>query len=301
MVEDYYPIVEKMRSVFILCVIVPFALLSQHRRTQKQSVEAGSIFCSFGSNKTWFSKSTLNLNGSVYNLTLKGVHATDGHSLVDFPANKQKYTSNVAQFNAKIGYLLSDHYAIVLDWNRFNYNLFDQQHVLLSGTVTEGVDQINGLSGNYTNQSFLLDSSKLTIQLHAINSFQLQFNRFDDLFSFGKRNNRVTVASVTGLGFGTLASTSNLLFMGKRDNNVRSLSGITFSAQVGIRIHCFNYCFIESDLTGGLMNQLSVRNRTNESTAYMKQNLGYLHYHLGIGLIFPIQNGSKCSTCPKWE
>jgi hypothetical protein len=290
-----------MRVFFIFFAILPLALHGQYKRAKKQSAGAGNIFFYFGSSKTWYSKSTLNFDGAAYDFALKGVHASDGHSLITLPVNKSSYALNVTQCNAKMGYLLSDHYAVILDWNRCNYNLLNQQNIVLSGTIKEGIDQIGGLSGNYTNQSFLLDSSKLYIQLNALNSFQLQVNRFDDLVSYGKRNNRFTVSSFAGLGFGALASTSNFLFLGKRDYDVRSLSGITLSAQAGMRIHCFNYFFIQSDLSGGIMNQLSVRNRMNESNAFMKQKLGYLNYHLGIGVIFPVQTGSKCNTCPKWE
>jgi hypothetical protein len=290
-----------MRVVFLLFVILPLASQGQYKRAKKQAVGAGNIFFYLGSNKTWYSKSTLNFNGAAYDFVVKGTHASDGHSLISFPVNKSSYALNVTQFNAKVGYLLSDHYAVVLDWNRCNYNLLNQQNISFSGTVTEGIDPVGGLSGNYTNQPFLLDSSKLYLQLNALNSFQLQCKRFDDIVTLGKRKNRFIVSSFTGLGFGALASTSNFLFLGKRDYNVRSLSGIILSAQAGIRIHCFNYFFIQSDLTGGFMNQLSVRNRTNESNAFMKQKLGYLNYHLGIGVIFPVQSGSKCNTCPKWD
>ncbi len=289
-----------MRFVWILFTLLPFIAFNQTRKKKSSQILAkNNLFLSIGTTKTWYSKSDLRINDPAYQLTFQNIKATDGNRLIYFPADKSKYTRNTAQFHLQLGFSLNEHYASVISYNRFNYNLINNQRVLLSGSVNEGTDITGAFSGNYLNTPILVDSSHFNYQLNGISNIQLQVIRSDDFFPKGRKRKNLTLSGIYGIGGGVISSNSNVYLMGIRNYNIRSNSGFNLFVLSGLRLFFRNYFFIQSDVSAGFINQNKIVTGSKVTNSLAEQKMNFAQFHLSVGFVISSLSEEKCD-CPTW-
>ncbi len=277
-----------MRSLLFLMLFIPLLSIAQNKRKGKVSYSKGTLFAEVGLNKTNYLNNSVQFQGIGYDFTLANGNPKD--NIIG---------TNGPQIDAKIGYYIEKHWALNLGYNRINYRYYDNGAVTINGKINPGVDPSGYFSGSYVNQLVSLDSNQFVFANEAISIFSLGLTRTDHLFALGSQRNFL-VSSNIGANLGALVSNSTFNFAGKNETGTTSLSGISFSGNVGLRFEFFKKMYLLTNFTTGYHNQFSIRTREAELNAKAIQGVWFTQFNAAIGMLFYIRPTNDCSTCPVW-
>lgn len=276
--------------VVFLCWGVAFSQLSPAYRKPKNSAGKGTMFLSVGMNNTGYSASDIQFSGIGYDFRLIQSRAESA------PVWNNKGITGLPQMNARIGYMIANHYSISLGYDRMNYLLKDGSQVL-AGEITPGLDTATNWSGSYNNASVTTNKNSFNYQNTAVNYFRLGIERTDNIYEIG---HWLMFSSQIGLGAGALYTSNDFTFAGKKDLDTRSLSGFGLNGFVGARIEFFDHFFLQANAGGGMSSQRKVRMRLNDATDFARQTYAYYMVDFSIGILLYIRPTNDCQSCPVW-
>lgn len=283
----------KLPLAFLVMLFVQSAVFAQ--KNEKVSTNKGTLYGYWGYNRSAYTNSDLRFVGPGYDFTLGNASASDNqakefHQYVDLT----KLT--VPQFNIRFGYYFKDNWAISFGYDHMKYLLDDKNEILLSGTIDPGVD--NNWSGTYDAAPMVTDRN----QIHYENSNGLNFFRFELIRSdilYSTRNQKFRISSNFGVTAGAILSYNDFLFGGEKDMCTISFSGIAGGLNASARFEFFKHVFIQPEFSGGYMNQMKVRTRPNDSSAYASQDFMYGMFSTSVGFYAYLKPKKDCN-CPKW-
>lgn len=278
-------------SLLCLCAL---SLNAQKRRAPIRSYTLGTFYGYWGYNRSYYTKSDLHFVGTGYDFNLKGSVAKDNPSY-QFKQYVNPTTITVPQFNARIGYYFKNQWAISLGYDHMKYVYQNGNNVLLSGKIEPGADDVTFGAGTYSDFPVTTDTSTF----HYENSNGLNYIRTEII----KTNLLYTkkwfeLTSNVGLGTGVLLSFNDFKFAGQKDRVTISLSGLAVSAHADLRFEFGNHFFVRTGLSAGYMNQLHVKTRPDDDSAYARHQYGYAQMDMALGFNFILYDPSKCNTCP---
>lgn len=256
----------------------------------KNSAGKGTMFLSAGINNTGYAASDIHFSGIGYEFQLNQSRAESA------PIWNKKGLSGLPQMNARIGYMIANHYSISLGVDRMNYLLIEGEQ-LLSGEISAGLDTATNWSGSYTNAAVTTSKSTFNYQNSAVNYFRFGVERTDNIYEIG---HWLMFSSQIGLGAGALYTSNDFRFAGKSDLSTRSLSGFGLNGFVGARIEFFDHFFLQANAGGGFSAQTKVRTRLNDATDYARQNYAYYMVDFSVGFLLFIRPTNDCQSCPVW-
>lgn len=290
-----------MRYFFILLIAFPLFLQAQSGKSKpKHSFARGTLFGYFGYNRSWYSKSKINFIGPGYDFTLEGSKASDNPSHLGIVGYFNPNKMTIQQYNTRIGYYFKNHYAISFGYDHLKYVFADQNHVLLSGTINPGVDTVTDWSGTYNNEAVITDRNTFHYEnANGLNYLRLELTRTDQWFKAGK-NDLFAFSTNLGVGLGALLSYNDFVFAGKREEATVSMSGLGISAHAGFRFEFFRHVFLQTNFSGGFMDQIHVKNSLMDQNSYTKQKFGYGEFDAALGVLLYIRPTNDCNSCPHW-
>ncbi len=287
----------RILSVLLFSIILPLGLQAQLSRKQRVSYAKGNFFGYWGYNRSFYTKSDIQFVGSGYDFNLAGSAAKDNPSN-QFKQYINPVTLTVPQFNARFGYYFKDHYAISLGYDHMKYIFKDQNNVLLSGTIDPGVDNVTFGAGTYDNKPVVTDRNTFHYEnSNGLNYIRAELTRTDLLFKVGKS---FAITSNASFGTGVLLSYNDFTFAGQKDMVTISLSGFALSGHAALKFEFWNLLFLRTGFSGGYMNQLNVKTRPDDASAYARHQYGYLQFDTSLGFQFFVEPKHKCNTCPNW-
>jgi len=254
------------------------------------SSNKGKFFLSWGGNRESFSESDIHFKGDGYNFTIKNATAHDKPKgwHIDY-INPSSVT--VPQTNFKLGYFISDHYAISFGVDHMKYVMYRNKNRTLDGYIdlplTEEGSQYNG---TYNNEEFFVSEEFLMFEhTNGLNYIYAEFARVDDISSiFNIKNTDKFQLNITeGLGGGILYPKTNTTMLDKERYDEFHLAGYGISLNAGLNFTFFKHFFIQLDLRGGYINMPDIRT-TNNSAESASQHFFYLQRVISFGGIFRI-------------
>jgi hypothetical protein len=286
----------------VLAFLFPEVALCQSRKKRKPKVSfsKGTFYAYYGYNRSWYGKSTLDLTGSGYQIQLKGFRAQDDPFGFDPAQQLNPLQVTEGQYSVRAGYYFLNHYSLSIGYDKLKYVMRDNQEAFLNGQVNPGIDPVNQWSGNYTNETVVLNANSFFYSNSGLNNIHIDFSRTDNWLAAGS-NQQIVFSTVEGLGIGGLVSDNSFLFGGIQQSKLQSFSGISLSGHVGIRLEFFKHVFIQSNVSGGFMSQTSVRTRSSEPNAFAGQRFGFLQFDTNVGFLLYIRPTNNCNTCPTWK
>ena len=290
-----------MRLLLVLIILMPIVASGQHgKRKPKVSVARGTLFGYYGYNRSWYSKSTIGFVGPGYEFDLKGSRATDAPIPFDPAIHLNPLKTTLAQYNVRLGYYIRNHYAISLGYDKMKYVVDNGNPVLLSGSVNPGVDPVTNWSGDYNNESVTPDAEKFMFRHSGgMNYIRMEGTRSDQWFAIGS-NQQFIFSTHVGVGLGAIMTENTFRFAGLTDVNTRGLSGFAGSLHGGIRLEFFKHFFVQSNISGGYMQQTHIRTRLNEPNAFARQKFGFFQFDTNLGFLLYIRPTNDCNSCPVW-
>ncbi|MCE2711186.1 MAG: hypothetical protein LW688_01455 [Cryomorphaceae bacterium] len=286
----------------VFTIVMPDRAFCQSRKKRKPKVSfaKGTFYGSYGYNRAWYGKSTLDLTGSGYQIELKGFRAQDDPFGFDPAQQMNPLQATEGQYSVRAGYYLLNHYSLSIGYDKLKYVMTDNQEAFLGGQINPGIDPVNQWSGNYTNETVVLNSNSFFYSNSGLNNVQIDFSRTDNWLAAG-RDQQIVFSTIEGLGIGGLISDNSFLFGGIQQTKLRSFSGVSISGHLGFRLEFFKHVFIQSNVRGGLMSQTSVRTRSTEPNAFANQRFGFLQFDTNVGFLLYIRPTNNCNTCPTWK
>ncbi len=280
-----------MRLLVLVLVFFPLLLSAQSRKS-KSAYAKGTLYGSVGYDRNWYSQSKINFSGPGYDFSLNGVTGKDEKS-IDF--------SNLGwlQYKAQFGYMIANHWGLSMNYNRMNYRIPNGNPVLLSGSISPGVDTVTDLNGTYLNQSLTIDTSTFNYQNTAINFYHIDLSRVDTWVG-GRSKDNFAVSSILYLGAGAISTKNNFTFGGNKNTETNSMSGFGITAGLGLRFEFFKYLFLQPTFGSGYIQQLNVNTRSNEANSLAKQKYVYTNANISIGFLLYIRPTNSCDSCPHW-
>lgn len=289
-------------KILVLALAVAFPLISSgqgnKRMKKKVSYAEGTLFGYWGYNRSGYTPSNMRFVGPGYDFTLKGAVAYDNPEKFDASVYFNPSKITIPQFNARIGYYFKDHWAISFGYDHMKYIFADNNSVLLSGTIDEGIDE--NWSGTYNAEPVTTDRESFHYEnSDGLNYLRLELTRTDMLFNVGDRD-WFALSTNAGLSAGGLLSFNDYTFGGRKDVRTISMSGYGISAHLGLRFEFLRHVFLQTSLGGGLNHQLKVKTRPNDPSSYARHAYGYIEFNTVLGFLFYIRSKNGCDSCPVW-
>jgi hypothetical protein len=291
---------------FTLSILISLCTFSQIKNgKRKVSNEKGTIFISWGYNRSAYTKSNLRLQGQGYNFDLQYCKARDNQSSL----NSGDYTLkslSVPQYNFKIGYYYKQKWSISLGVDHMKYVFLDNNQVVLSGNLSfQDKNVVIGDNINYGGLKLL--SKNITTDrdvFHFENSKGLNYihgelGLTEKIYVAGKKGQFV-VSTNLGIGAGCLLSYTNLLFNGIQNPTTRSLSGYGLSTYAGLRFEFLKRIYLYSNFSVGFLHKIHEKTSIVDQVAYASQHFGYSQIEAGLGFFIFKKPKNACDDCPIW-
>jgi hypothetical protein len=257
----------------------------------------GTGFISWGYNRSAYTRSTINFTGAGYDFSLKGVKATDRPStkLSEY-FNPTKIT--IPQFNIRAGYNFKNYWNISVGYDHLKYVMVHGQEYLLNGRINGGIDP--NWSGNLSDKVVVTNEKDFHYEnSNGMNYIRVELTKVRNIVR--NRRDNFTMSYLLGVSSGAILSFNDFTFGGKKDVSTVSLSGIGLSGHAGMRFEFFKYVFLQTNVSAGVLKQISVRTRANEYSAIAKQTFGYIEGNIVLGAFFYIRPTNSCDSCPAWD
>lgn len=292
-------------SILILALILTPALASSQsvwkKKKQKVSHAQGTLYGSWGYNRSAYTKSNMRFVGPGYDFTLAGAKAHDNPSPLSSGYYWKINHFSVPQFNARLGYYFRHHWAISFGYDHMKYIFQDKNEVILSGEIDPGVDNVTNWSGLYGGEEIVTDRNTFHYEnSDGLNYLRFELMRTDMLIALG-RDNQFVVSSNLSVGAGSLLSFNDFDFAGTKTMRTISMSGYGLSAHASLRFEFFRHVFIQTKFGGGLNHQVKVRTRPNDPSSFARHAYGYGSFDTSIGFLLYIRPTNACDSCPVWN
>jgi len=285
-----------IKTKFIVIILFVFCnsnfkSFSQIQDSNKYtSSKKGKFILSWGGNREGYSKSDIHFKGEDYDFTIRKATAHDKPKgwNIDY-INPTRIT--IPQTNVKIGYFISDHYAISLGADHMKYVMYRNRTRTIDGYIdlplTEGGSQYNGV---YNNETFFVSEDFLKFEhTNGLNYIYTELDRYDDISHlFNVRNTDKFQMNLTeGLGVGILYPKSNTTLLNKDRYDEFHLAGYGLSFNVGLNFTFFKHFFIQGDLRNGYINMPNIRTTSNPNES-ASQHFFFFQQVITFGGIFKV-------------
>jgi hypothetical protein len=282
------------RSIVFIFLSVLFPLFSfAQRKTKLNTNGEGTMFLSAGINRSGYSTTNVDLVGSDYSVVLGNVALSDNAEGDPLLA---ALNSSSKQWNIQIGYFVTNKWAIIGGYDRYNTFFKTDQEVSLSGTFAPGSHSV--YSGTYNGQNISLNQNEFNLeQVQGMNYFNIGLLRMDQWYKSRKAN--LAFNTILAAKAGPIFSMVNYTLDNSTRQQVSSLSGFGFSGILGLRVDFFQHVYLETNIVGGYLGQGSI-NLVDNGSETASQIVAFISPQINLGFSFFARPTNGCGTCPNW-
>lgn len=251
----------KIRTItFFLALLIPSFVFSQNN-IEKSTSEIRSnkhrFYVYWGWNRGFFTKSDIHFKGDDYDFTLNNVVGKDRQT--DFSIEKYFKPVNltIPQTNFGVGYYLSHHYILSLNFDHMKYVVQGRQEVTINGRI----GSISSVyEKDYNNEPITIYSNFLQMEhTDGLNYVNFGITRADNLLkkSISLRG-KVELQLVEGFATGPVVPRSDITLFGMDDVNKYHFAGWGASLKSGLHLTLFRNYFIHGEIKGGYINLFDI-------------------------------------------
>nr|WP_111309650.1 hypothetical protein [Confluentibacter sediminis] len=249
----------------------------------------GKFFFNWGGNRETFSKSDIHFKGEDYDFTVNNASAHDKPKgwHIDY-VNPTRVT--IPQTNVKIGYFISNKYAIALGVDHMKYVMTHNTKTVNGYINLPNSEPGSVYNGTYNNDPVFLSEDFLQFEhTNGLNYVYAEFSRHDDISNLFKLPNidKFQINITEGIGAGILYPKTNTTLLQKDRYDEFHLAGYGVSLNAGVNFTFFKYFFMELDLKGGYIDMPDIRTTSNVAES-ASQHFLYLQRIIAFGGIFRI-------------
>lgn len=260
-------------SVFTILLLL-LTTISYSQPAIGNGYKKGRFFLYWGWNRETFSTSDIRFEGADYDFKLSEVTAHDRQTKFGIAYFNPFRISN-PQYNWRVGYMISDHFSLSIGWDHMKYVVDSLQTVKVNGYINNTI---------YSNQDQVLTNDFLQFEhTNGLNYINTEFRRFDRLC--GTKN--ISFNLTEGVGLGILYPKTDVVLLGKQENDEWHLSGYGVSAVIGLNFTFFEHYFIQTEFKRGYINMPDIVT-TGYSSDKASQSFFFSQYNIVFGLNFKL-------------
>lgn len=227
--------------------------------------------------------SDIHFKGEGYNFTLDKVVAHDRPTPFDVRVYLNPAKITIPQYQYRIGYFLSDKWAISWGFNHMKYVMDAYQTAKITGTIN--TPEAGIYNGDYQQQDLELTKDFLQLEhTNGLNYLSVNFDRVETLW-VGKHR-RVSLSAIAGIGAGVMYPKSDIKLFGRGVDRWH-VAGFGLSSQIALRLEFFKNLFLEAQFEGGLIDMPDIIT-TGDAGAGAKQHFFYREETIMFGGYIPL-------------
>ncbi len=270
-----------LKFLFLLLLLPAYGFGQVVPGLAKKSFK-GKFYFYWGWNRGYYSNSDIHLKGTNYNFTLYDVVSTDKQSKFALNPYLNPTGLTIPQFNARLGYYITEHYSLSLGDDHMKYLMTQNQTVKISGEIND--ENYNKYNGTYNNVSIVVAEDLLTLQhCDGLNYLNIELRREDEIYNLKKiKAGNIGISFSEGIGLGALMPrTEAILLMNPRYHEFH-FAGYGGAAIAALKLQFWKHFFIESELKGGFINMPDIRT-TNNKGDKASQHFFFLQRNIVFG------------------
>jgi hypothetical protein len=270
-------------NIFKISSILVFSsLILVNATAQNVPARKGKMFFIWGWNRAAYTKSTLQMKGADYDLTLHKLKANDRLTPISFHNYLKIDRITIPQTNMRIGYFIKNNMALVLGIDHMKYVMNQDQTAHLEGYINrEGVykKEFNG------NQKLTEDF--LTFEhTDGLNYINLGIEMYKTLFF--SRNKKTSIDFIYGGNAGLMIPKTNVRFLDYERTDRFHVSGFGVQAKTAIQATFFKKLLVRLEGSVGFIDMPNIVLHKTGIQGKGKQNFAYTQLNWEIGYQFSI-------------
>ncbi len=262
--------------VAILCI--PFSVFAQAPAKTKLH-KKGDFYLYWGYNRSGYTTSDIRFTGPGYDFTLQDVQAHDRPTEVTLENYAKPANMTIPQYVYRIGYFISDRWALSAGMDHMKYVLGANQTVAINGSIQQPGNPFNG---DYNGEERELTSDFLHFEhTDGLNYASVGADYFYPIYT--SPSGRYGVSALAGAGLGLLIPKSNVTLMGGERNDEFHIAGWGASLNLGAQAYFFKYFFFRTQLKGGWISMQDILTRPGDVSDRAHQNFGFGMWDFAVG------------------
>lgn len=246
--------------------------------------QKGNFYFYWGYNRASYAESNIHLKGPDYDFILSDVKARDmpeEFSSVYFDINRL----TIPQFNFRVGYHLSDKYALAAGWDHMKYQTRNGHPAIITGRIDPSASAL--YAGYYNHDKIIMEENNLVKMEHSdgFNVININLERTDYLFT--TKNQNIGLSVISGAGLGLALPWTNSTIFGKRNDDRPHLSGMGAHVYGAAQATIYKRFFLRLTLQGGFENMWDIATvPKGDHSAHAEQTIFYYQRSLVLGYNF---------------
>ena len=292
---SHLSLIRTLTFLIVLLFVVP---VYGQKKKSKTPYARGTMFGHWGYNRAFYTKSTIQFEGSGFDFEAKGLKAQDSPGT--FNADYfNPLTITKQQYNARLGYYVRNYWAVSIGIDHLKYVMNDGNVTSLTGNVGNDMPPGDFPTGNVLDTLIVTDKSIFHYANSVgLNNISIEVTRSDPLWASAEE--KITASTHYGLRLGGLVSFNNFRYGGIDDERVASFSGYAVSANFGLRLEFLKHLYLQANVNTGFMHQVAVRTRINDPGAFARHAYGFAQLDLVFGFLLYLRPTNDCNSCPRW-
>jgi hypothetical protein len=269
-------------KLLLVFFFYPFSGFSQTVPAKHKNTTKGKYFIYWGWNRGYYTKSDFHFQGENYNFNLYDVVAKDKQSKFGLNPYIDPAALTIPQFNARVGYNISNHYSISLGDDHMKYKVVQNQTVKISGTIA--VSDYPKYNRTYDNSDIVIAEDFLTLQhCDGLNYLNIELRRQDALCNLNMIEwCDINISFSEGIGIGAvMPRTEAVLLMQERYHEFH-FAGYGGAALAALKLELGNHFFIQTELKGGFINLPDIRT-SHDKTDWASQHFFFMQNNIVFG------------------
>jgi len=267
-----------MRSFGLLLLTLFSSVLMAQEETQEVKSRKGEVFLYWGWNRSMYSTSDIHFSGADYDFTIENTIAHDRQT----PFNTYDYFHplriTIPQFNARIGYFISNNYSISIGADHMKYVVDSNQVVPVNGVIENSGTDFDGV---YVDEKIVLDTHLLLFEhTDGLNYVNIELRRTDEFW----RRNKISLDLSEGLGLGVMIPKTNATLLNNARHDDFHLAGYGFSAVGAAQLNLGKYLFVSSELKAGFIHMPDIR-----TTMYAEDKASQYFFFGQANIVFGVR------------
>lgn len=229
---------------------------------------------SWGGNRAVYSKSNITFKGRGYKFTIQNATAGDKPKgwHIDY-VNPSRMT--IPQTNLKLGYFISDHYAVSIGVDHMKYVMTNNKSRVIDGFIKLPSEDAGAVfNGAYNHEELMVSKPFLRFEhTDGLNFIFSEIARYDDISSLFHIQNtdKFQLNIIEAFGAGILYPKTNSTLFNRERHDAFHLSGFGISASAGLNLTFFKHFYIQGDIKGGYINMGDIRTTPNTGESASQQ------------------------------
>lgn len=277
---------------FLGLILSSFAAGAQEPSNKPSSSNKGKFYFYWGWNRSTYSNSDIHFKGTNYDFTLFDVRATDKQAKFTINSYLNPLLLTIPQFNARLGYNISEHYSISLGDDHMKYLMTQNQTVNTSGNIA--VTNYPKFNGNYDLSPLKLTEDFLMLQhCDGLNYLNAEFRRYDEVFNFNKIHaGDISISINEGLGIGALMPRTRATLLTNMPNHEFHFAGYGAGAVAAINIQFWKHFFVQAEYKVGFINMPDIYT-TMDMNDRASQHFWFTQRNITFGWVFKLEKKKK--------